>query len=65
MSDAARLVTAEQLSTYPDRPHYELVRGVPRVSEPPGGVHGRLAARVVIRYPDRPPLALADLFSAG
>lgn len=49
MSDAARLVTAEQLSTYPDRPHYELVRGVPRVSEPPGGVHGRLAAKIAGR----------------
>jgi Uma2 family endonuclease len=42
-------ITAEQLSTYPDRERYELVRGVPRVCEPPGGVHGRLAARMAAR----------------
>jgi Uma2 family endonuclease len=42
-------VTAEQLSSYPDRERYELVRGVPRVCEPPGGVHGRLAARIAAR----------------
>ncbi len=42
-------VTAEQLSAYPDRGRYELVRGVPRVCEPPGGVHGRLAARIAAR----------------
>lgn len=42
-------VTAEQLSTYPDRDRYELVRGVPRVCEPPGGLHGQLAARMAAR----------------
>ncbi len=42
-------VTAEQLSTYPDRERYELVRGVLRVCELPGGVHGRLAARMAAR----------------
>jgi hypothetical protein len=25
------------------------MRGVPRVSEPPGGVHGRIAGRIVAR----------------
>jgi Uma2 family endonuclease len=46
MSDPARLVTAEELFDYSDVKHLELVRGVPRVSEPPGGVHGRLAMRL-------------------
>jgi Uma2 family endonuclease len=46
MSDPARLVTAEELFYYPDPKRYELVRGVPRVSEPPGGVHGRLAVKL-------------------
>lgn len=46
MSSVARLVTAEELSSSPDGERYELVRGVPRVCEPPGGVHGRLAARI-------------------
>ncbi len=46
MSDPARLVTAEELFNYPDPKRYELVRGVPRVSEPPGGVHGRLAMKL-------------------
>jgi Uma2 family endonuclease len=49
MSDPARLVTAEELFAYPDPKHYELVRGVPRVSEPPGGVHGRLATKLAAR----------------
>jgi Uma2 family endonuclease len=49
MSDPARLVTAEEFFAYPDPKHYELVRGVPRVSEPPGGVHGRLAMKLGAR----------------
>lgn len=49
MSGAARLVTAEQLLSYPDPRRYELVRGVPQVREPPGGVHARLAARITVR----------------
>jgi Uma2 family endonuclease len=52
MSDPARLVTAEDLFNYPDPKRYELVRGVPRVSEPPGGVHGRLAGRIAARLLD-------------
>jgi Uma2 family endonuclease len=46
------LVTANQLFAYPDRERYELVRGVPRVCEPPGGLHGRLAARIAARLTD-------------
>ena len=46
MSNPAQLVTAEELFNYPDAKRYELVRGVPRVSEPPGGVHGRLAVKL-------------------
>jgi Uma2 family endonuclease len=49
MGGPARFVTAEQLSSYPDRKRYELVRGVPRICEPPGGIHGRLAARIAAR----------------
>jgi Uma2 family endonuclease len=49
MSDPARLVTAEELFDCPDAKYLELVRGVPRVCEPPGGVHGRLAARLAAR----------------
>ena len=49
MSSPARPVTAEELFQYPDPKHYELVRGVPRVCEPPGGLHGRIAARIVSR----------------
>ena len=41
MSHPARSVTAEELFQHPDSKYYELVRGVPRVCEPPGGVHGR------------------------
>ncbi len=52
MSGAAHLMTADQLSQYPDRPRYELVRGVPRICEPPGGVHGRLAAKIAARLSD-------------
>jgi Uma2 family endonuclease len=46
MGSPARLITAEELFNYPDPRHFELVRGVPRVSEPPGGVHGRLALKL-------------------
>jgi len=46
MSQPARVVTAEELFELPDAPRYELVRGVPRVCEPPGGAHGRLAMQV-------------------
>jgi Uma2 family endonuclease len=49
MSQGARLVTAEELVHYPDAKHYELVGGVPRVCEPPGGVHGRLAGKLAAR----------------
>jgi Uma2 family endonuclease len=49
MSNAAQLVTAEELFDYPESKHYELIRGVPRVCEPPGGVHGRLAGRIAAR----------------
>jgi Uma2 family endonuclease len=52
MSEAARLLTAEQLFDYPDSKHYELVRGVPRVCEPPGGVHGRLAVKIAAQLLD-------------
>jgi Uma2 family endonuclease len=46
MSHPAQVVTAEELFELPDAKHYELVRGVPRVCEPPGGAHGRLAMHV-------------------
>ena len=52
MSEAARLLTAEELFDYPDSKYYELVRGVPRVCEPPGGVHGRLAVKIAARLLD-------------
>ena len=47
MSQPARSVTAEELFQSPDSKYYELVRGVRRVCEPPGGVHGRIAARLM------------------
>lgn len=46
MSSPGRLITAEELFQYPDPQRYELVRGVPHVSEPPGGAHGRLALKL-------------------
>jgi Uma2 family endonuclease len=49
MSQPAGVVTAEELFQYPDSKYCELVRGVPRVSEPPGGLHGRIAAGIVAR----------------
>ena len=49
MTQPARVVTAEELFQYPDSKYYELVRGVPRVSEPPGGVHGVIAGRIMTR----------------
>ena len=49
MNGPARVITAEELLNYPDPGRYELVRGVPRVSEPPGGVHGRLAIKLGAR----------------
>jgi len=49
MTSPARLITAEELFSYPDLRHHELVRGVPRVSEPRGGVQGRLASRLAGR----------------
>jgi Uma2 family endonuclease len=52
MSQPARSVTAEELFQYPDSRYYELVRGQPRVCEPPGGVHGRIAARIAARLAD-------------
>jgi len=47
MTQPVRVVTAEELFQYPDSKYYELVRGVPRVCEPPGGVHGWIAGRLV------------------
>lgn len=52
MSDLARAVTAEELFEYPDSRYYELVRGVPRVCEPPGGLRGMIAARIAARLSD-------------
>jgi Uma2 family endonuclease len=52
MTQPVRVVTAEELFQYPDSKYYELVRGVPRVSEPPGGVHGMIAGRIVARLGD-------------
>ncbi|MGH7578560.1 MAG: Uma2 family endonuclease [Gemmatimonadales bacterium] len=52
MTQPARVVTAEELFQYPDSKYYELVRGVPRVSEPPGGLHGRIAATIAARLAD-------------
>lgn len=52
MSDTAQVVTADQLFTQADGERYELVRGVARVCEPPGGLHGRLAARIAARLSD-------------
>jgi Uma2 family endonuclease len=49
MSHPTRAVSAEELFKYPDSRAYELVRGVPRVSEPPGGAHGRIAGRITVR----------------
>jgi len=49
MSNPTRLVTAEEFFDYPDSKDHELVRGMPRVCEPPGGVHGRLAGRIAAR----------------
>ena len=49
MTSPARLITAEELSRYSSPRRYELVRGVPRVSEPPGGLHGRIALKLGAR----------------
>ena len=49
MSGAARIVSAEELARTPGSRYRELVRGVPRVFEPPGGVHGRLAGTIAAR----------------
>ena len=49
MTQPVRVVTAEELFQYPDSKYYELVRGVPRVCEPPGGVHGMVAGRIIAR----------------
>jgi len=47
MSHPARFITAEELLQHPESRHLELVRGVARVSEPPGGVHGKIAGSLV------------------
>ncbi|MEZ4457587.1 MAG: Uma2 family endonuclease [Gemmatimonadales bacterium] len=47
--DPMRLRTADDLARDPAGEHCELVAGVLRVSEPPGGVHGHLAARLAYR----------------
>jgi Uma2 family endonuclease len=49
MGHPARVVTAEELFEQPDSRYRELVRGVPRVFEPPGGLHGWIAARLAAR----------------
>ena len=49
MSSPARLITAEELLNSHDPRRHELVRGVTRVSEPTGGVHGRLAIKLGAR----------------
>jgi Uma2 family endonuclease len=49
MGDPARVVTAEELFQQPDSRYRELVRGVARVSEPPGGLHGWIAVRLAAR----------------
>jgi Uma2 family endonuclease len=52
MSEAARLVTAEEIVDYPDSKYYELVRGVPRVCELSGALHGHLAGKIAARLLD-------------
>ncbi len=47
--DPTPLVTADELSHYPDSRRYELVAGALRVCEPPGGLHGQVAARLCYR----------------
>ncbi len=47
MMQPARVVTAEELFHHPDARYHELVRGEPRVSEPPGGRHGMIAGSLV------------------
>lgn len=42
-------LTAEELFARADYEHYELASGALQVSEPPGGVHGLLAARLSYR----------------
>ena len=49
MNNPARPITAEELFERSDSEDCELVRGVLRVSEPPGGVHGRVAMRLGAR----------------
>jgi hypothetical protein len=46
MCHPVRLVTAEELFALPDSRYRELVRGVPRVFEVPGGLHGWIAGRL-------------------
>jgi len=52
MGHPARVVTAEELFEQPDSRYRELVRGVPRDSEPPGGLHGWIAVRLAGRLAD-------------
>jgi Uma2 family endonuclease len=52
MGHPARVVTAEELVEQPDTKYRELVRGVLRVSEPPGGLHGWIAVRLAARLAD-------------
>ena len=42
-------MTADQLFTYPDHEHYELIAGRLKVSEPPGAAHGQVAVRLASR----------------
>jgi Uma2 family endonuclease len=52
MGHPTRAVTAEDLCREPGSRYRELVRGVPRVTEPPGGLHGYLAGRLAARLAD-------------
>lgn len=47
--DATEPITADELFHRPDHHRYELVAGALRVSEPPGGVHGQVAAQLCYR----------------
>lgn len=52
MNNPDRPITADEFFERSDSEDCELVRGVLRVSEPPGGGHGRLAAKLAARLLD-------------
>ncbi len=47
--DPSEPITADELFHRPDHRRYELVAGALRVCEPPGGIHGQVAARLCYR----------------